>query len=112
MKALIASVAVAVAASSLAGTASWYGEEYRGKPMANGRPFNPDALTAASWFFPLGTRVRVTVGDKTVVVTITDRGPHPRLVREGRTIDLSRAAFARLADTRLGLIPVREEKIR
>jgi len=89
-----------------AGTASWYGEEHRGKLMANGRPFNPDALTAASWFHPLGTRLRVMSGDSSVVVTITDRGPARRLVRQGRVIDLSAAAFRRLAGPELGLVEV------
>ena len=89
------------------GSASFYGEELRGELMANGEPFNPDALTAASWFHPLGTRILVVHRDRSVVVTITDRGPAKRLVREGRIIDLSEASFKRLADTRRGLIPVR-----
>ena len=37
--------------------ASWYGEEHRGLPMANGQRFNPDRFTAASWSFELGTKV-------------------------------------------------------
>jgi len=78
--------------------------------MANGKPFNPDRLTAASWFYPLGTRVVVTHADRSVVVEITDRGPAKRLVKEGRKIDLSRAAFAKLADPDLGLIEVIIEK--
>ena len=86
------------------GTASWYGDELRGKLMANGKPFNPDALTCASWNFPLGAKLEVTYKGRSVFVTVTDRGPHKRLNRE---IDLSRAAFARLADPRLGLIEVR-----
>lgn len=86
--------------------ASWYGESHRGLLMANGQPFNPNRLTAASWFYPLGTKVVVTHDDRSVVVEITDRGPAKRLVQDGRKIDLSRAAFARLADTDLGLIDV------
>ena len=97
--------------STMMGLASWYGEEHRGKPMANGDPFDPDKLTAASWFYPLGTRVRVSVDDssrpaRSVLVTITDRGPSRRLVRAGRIIDLSRAAFARLAPPESGLLSV------
>jgi len=96
--------------------ASWYGEEHRGKLMANGEPFDPDRLTAASWFYPLGTQVRVTAKNRrpndppgqcaSVVVTITDRGPAKRLVRAGRKIDLAEAAFRVLADPELGLIEV------
>jgi rare lipoprotein A len=90
--------------------ASWYGEEHRGHPMANGKPFDPDKLTAASWFYPLGTRVVVTHDDRSVVVEITDRGPAKRLVKEGRKIDLSHAAFAKLADPDVGLIEVTVNK--
>ena len=88
-----------------AATASWYGEESLG-PMANGRPFDPSALTCASWFYPFGTRLQVIHGTNSVVVTVTDRGPAKRLVRKGRVIDLSRAAFARLAPLSKGVIPV------
>jgi rare lipoprotein A (peptidoglycan hydrolase) len=89
------------------GFASFYGEELRGSPMANGVPFNPDELTAASWFFPFGTQIQVLHENRSVIVTITDRGPAMRLVRQGRIIDLSEAAFRQLADPRNGLIYVR-----
>jgi rare lipoprotein A len=94
----------------VSGLAAWYGEEHRGKLMANGKPFDPDQMTAASWFFPLGTKVRVTLDSsgeprRSVVVTITDRGPSHKLVREGRVIDLSRAAFEKLASPERGLFP-------
>jgi rare lipoprotein A len=86
--------------------ASWYGEEHRGLLMANGQQFNPDNLTAASWRFALGTKVMVTHANRSVVVEITDRGPAKRLFQEGRRIDLSRAAFAKLANPDFGLIDV------
>lgn len=93
------------------GIASWYGEAHRGKLMANGKPFNPDRLTAASWYYPFGTKVKVTLKaprqrPKSVVVTITDRGPAHYLVRRGRIIDLAHAAFKRLAEPDLGLVRV------
>jgi|SRR5581483_251373 len=101
---------------AVTGVASWYGESHRGKLMANGKKFDPDKLTAASWFYPLGTRVKVTLVSAhdsirpgvplSVIVTITDRGPAKRLVREGRIIDLAQAAFQRLAPVKLGLIPI------
>ena len=93
--------------------ASWYGEEHRGKLMANGKRFDPDKLTAASWFYPLGTTVRVTLASagstqqaRSVLVTITDRGPAKRLVRQGRQIDLAHAAFRALAPPEWGLVEV------
>lgn len=98
------------------GLASWYGEDHRGRRMANGKRFDPDQLTAASWFYPLGTRVRVILKtdahvlnpqpSRSVWVTITDRGPHRRLVRDGRIIDLSYEVFRRLADPERGLVEV------
>ena len=98
------------------GFASWYGEAHRGKLMANGHKFDPDKLTAASWFYPLGTRVRVTVSSpnfeaRSVLVTITDRGPARRLVQQGRVIDLGRAAFRRIAEPDLGLVGVVVEPV-
>jgi len=98
------------------GFASWYGDELRGKLMANGKKFDPDKLTAASWFYPLGTRVRVTIRSpefetRSVMVTITDRGPARRLVEQGRVIDLGRAAFKRIAAPDLGLVEVTVEQV-
>jgi rare lipoprotein A len=94
------------------GLASWYGEEHRGKLMANGKRFDPDKLTAASWFYPLGTKVRVSLASTSeprasVVVTITDRGPDKHLVRDGRIIDLSHASFERLGAPEVGLLEVK-----
>ena len=109
--------AVADQPSPLTGTASWYGEEHRGNLMANGHKFDPDKITAASWFYPLGTRVRVTVNSpsfekRSVLVTVTDRGPRKHLVRDSRIVDLAHAAFAELASPDLGLIAVSVEPAR
>jgi rare lipoprotein A len=98
------------------GMASWYGEDHRGRLMANGRKFNPDKLTAASWFYPLGTKVRVTLNSnsqnpRSVLVTITDRGPAKELVRDGRIIDLTHAAFKRLGRPAIGLVAVTVEPL-
>ncbi len=98
------------------GVASWYGEEHRGKLMANGKRFDPDKLTAASWFYPLGTKLRVTVttakgADRTVLVTVTDRGPDRQLVRAGRIIDLAHGAFRQLAPPGSGLVAVRVQPV-
>src|SRR5580704_4947515 len=87
------------------GTASWYGGDRQGKKMANGKPFDCHKLTAASWYFPLGTKIRVVnvKNGESVVVTITDRGPNFRL---HRIIDLSEAAAQRLDYVGLGLTSV------
>ncbi|MGD0060979.1 MAG: septal ring lytic transglycosylase RlpA family protein [Verrucomicrobiia bacterium] len=101
---------VSCLACQAADLASWYGEKHRGLRMANGQRFDPDKLTAASWFYNLGTTVVVTHENRSVIVKITDRGPAKRLLGEGIKIDLSRAAFAKLADPDLGLINVTVRK--
>ena len=87
------------------GTASWYGIQHQGRPMANGKPFDRYKLTAASWYFPLGTTLRVVnvKNGGSVVVTVTDRGPNFRL---NRLIDLSEAAAERLSYRYDGLTTV------
>ena len=85
------------------GKASWYGEGYRGKLMANGERFNPDAMTCACWLWPLGTKLEIQHGQRSVIVTVTDRGPAASL---DRMIDLSLAAFARIAPLENGVVAV------
>ena len=72
------------------GTASWYGEDFAGKPTASGEPYNMFELTAAHPTLPLGTLVKVTNlrNRRAVVVRINDRGP----VVDGRIIDVSYSA--------------------
>ena len=71
--------------------------------MANGQRFDRHKLTAASWYFPLGTKVRVVnlTNGKAELVTITDRGPNLRL--KNRIIDLSQAAASKLGYIHQGL---------
>jgi rare lipoprotein A len=86
-------------AEAVCGTASYYAHAHHGRTMANGRPFNMHAMTAAMWGPKFGTKYRVTSGGKSVVVTITDRGPAKRL---NRIIDLSYAAAKQLGMIRAG----------
>ena len=87
------------------GMASWYGEQHQGRKMANGQKFDRHALTAASWTLPLGTTIRVVNlrNSKSVVVTVTDRGPAHRL---HRVLDLSEAAAQQLDYVAQGLTPI------
>ena len=87
----------------LTGIASWYGKEKAGQIMANRHPFDPEAMTCATYAYPLGTTLRVVAGHRSIRVLVTDRGPAQRL---GRLIDLSRHAFAQLAPLNVGLITV------
>jgi rare lipoprotein A len=82
-------------------TASWYGKDFQGKPMANGSPFNMYANTIAHKDLPLGTRVQLTnprTGQSTVAV-VTDRGPYV----DGRDVDLSYGVAQRLSMVQSGV---------
>jgi len=72
---------------SFSGMASYYGNE-SGSRTASGQRMNASAMTAAHRSLPFGTKLRVTHGDRSVVVTINDRGPFIR----GRVLDLSTGA--------------------
>jgi rare lipoprotein A len=87
------------------GLASWYGAQHQGRKMANGQRFDRHKYTAASWYFKLGTVVRVVnlKNGESVEVTITDRGPNLRL---HRILDLSEAAADLLGYVDDGLTPV------
>src|SRR4051812_22194467 len=86
VRSLVIMVILVGALTGKGALASWYGEEHRGRLMANGQRFDPDRLTAASWFYPMGTRLVVEHSGRKVAVTVTDRGPAWRLVRQGRVI--------------------------
>jgi rare lipoprotein A len=91
------------------GKASWYGRWHAGKKMASGQPFDPNRYTAAHRRLPLGTKIRVTnlQTDRSVIVTITDRGPYVG----HRIIDVSAAAANRLGMKRSGTAKVRLEMV-
>lgn len=77
-------------------TATYYHDKFNGKKTASGEKFSNSKLTAAHKKLPFGTKVKVTntVNDKSVIVTINDRGPFTR----GRDIDLSKKAFMEITD--------------
>lgn len=89
------------------GQASFYADKYQGRLTASGELFNQQAFSAAHKKWPFGTDVKVTnlINNKTVIVTINDRGPFIR----GRVIDLSKRAFSQIANLNDGLIDVRIE---
>ena len=91
------------------GEASWYGQDFHGKPTASGEPYDMWAHTAAHRELPFGTMVKVTHLDTgaATVVRINDRGPFAR----GRIIDLSLAAARDLGLDRTGTGRVRIEVV-
>ena len=102
---VLTSIAMIVAAQtagtfSQEGIASWYGEEFAGRPTASGEIFNPTLFTAAHPTLPFGTILTVTNTQnmRQVTVRVNDRGPFVA----ARIIDLSQAAAEAL-----GIIPYR-----
>ena len=86
-------------AQTKTGLASYYGAELAGQPTASGKPFNPYGFTAAHNTLPLGTRLIVSYGGRSVEVTVNDRGPYSG----GRELDLSQGAADYLGLTYAGV---------
>ncbi len=100
----------------LYGQASWYSKESPGinERTANNEKFDDQAMTCALWGVRFHQKVKVTNLDNgaAVVVRVNDRGPARRFVRQGRVIDLTKAAFSRIAPLKQGIISVRVELVK
>jgi len=92
------------------GTASWYGDEFKGRPTASGEIFDPDKMTAAHKTLPLGTIVRVKNLDngREAELKVNDRGPFVR----GRIIDCSKKGAKELGYFAQGTANVRIEVVK
>jgi len=87
------------------GLASWYGEQFQGRPTSSREPYDMYLMTAAHRTLPLPTYVEVTSleNGRSVVVRVNDRGPfHP-----DRIIDLSYVAALKLGYVGAGTARVR-----
>jgi rare lipoprotein A len=91
---------------SFSGMASFYGNE-SGSRTASGQHFNQNAMTCAHRSLPFGTKLRVTHGGSSVVVTVNDRGPFVR----GRVLDLSTGAARAIGLTGAGVGRVTAEVV-
>lgn len=91
---------------SFSGMASFYGNE-SGSRTASGQRFNQNAMTCAHRSLPFGTKLRVTHGGQSVVVTVNDRGPFVR----GRVLDLSTGAARAIGLTGAGVGRITAEVI-
>lgn len=80
---------------------SWYGGSFHGKKTANGETYNMNAMTTASNTHKMGTKLLVTnpKNNKSVIVKVNDTGG---FAKYGRTLDLSKGAFAKIADLNSG----------
>lgn len=100
-------VLLAHTAFAFEGRASWYHEGQR--VACGGARFNPDGLTAAHRSLPCGTKLRVTRGNRSVLVTVNDRGP---AAWTRNVIDLSRGAGRQLGMLVVGVAHVHFEVVR
>ena len=87
------------------GLASWYGDQFNGRPTATGERFDMYAMTAAHKTLPLPGLVEVTnlANGRSVVLRVNDRGPFV----DNRIIDLSRGAADQLGLLQRGVGEVR-----
>ena len=105
MKYLLLSLLLSVSTANAA-TASWYGGKFHGRTTASGEKFNKWAMTTASNSHKMGTKLEVTnlANGKKTIVRVNDTGGFKKY---GRTLDLSRGAFAKIADINQGLIKIK-----
>jgi len=101
-----ASIGTSSGGHSFSGMASYYGNE-SGSRTASGARFNQNAMTCAHRSLPFGTKLRVTHGGTSVIVTVNDRGPFIR----GRVLDLSTGAARAIGLTRAGVGRVTAEVV-
>ena len=87
------------------GMASWYGDQFNGRPTSTGERFDMHALTAAHKTLPLPGLVEVTnlANGRRIVVRINDRGPFV----DNRILDLSRGSAEALGMLQAGVGEVR-----
>ena len=89
------------------GSASYYAGHFEGNRTASGAVYRREQLTAAHRTLPFGTKLLVTnlKNNRSVVVTVNDRGPVPK----NRILDLSYAGARELKMVSSGVVPVRAE---
>ncbi len=99
----------AAAAGKETGNASFYAKHFTGRKTASGERYDPTALTAAHRTLPLGTQVKVVnpKNDRSVVVTVNDRGPVPA----NRVLDVSSAAAEALDMKKAGVTKVQTQVV-
>lgn len=84
--------------------ASHYSDKLNGRRTASGKVFHNNNYTAAHKTLKFGTKVKVTniVNNKSVIVTITDRGPFTK----HREIDMAKKPFLEISHNK-GSSPLR-----
>ena len=76
--------------------ASYYADKFNGRKTASGEIFDNSKMTCAHRTLAFGTKLKVAnpANNKEVIVIVNDRGPE----KTSREIDLSKAAFIKIAE--------------
>ena len=103
MKALMLCLLLLTSISVNAEVVSWYNLD--GRKTASGEVFRTHSLTCASNTHKIGTYLKVTnvANDKSVVCKVNDTGGFSKY---GRTLDLSKGAFSKIAHLSQGTVNV------
>lgn len=103
MKALMLCLLLLTSIGVNAEVASWYNLD--GRKTASGEVFRTHAMTCASNSHKIGTKLLVTnpKTNKSVVVRVNDTGGFSKY---GRTLDLSKGAFSKIAHLSQGTVNV------
>jgi rare lipoprotein A len=104
-----AAPAATTTGGDMEGLAAVYSDKLAGHKTASGQVFSQGKLTAAHPSLAFGTRVKVTntKNNKSVELTINDRGP----TQAGRVIDMSSAAAAKIGLSKKAMVPVKLEVV-
>lgn len=91
------------------GIASWYGDDFNGKPTANGEIFDMDEVSIAHPTLPIPSLVEVInlENGRSIIARVNDRGPFV----DGRIIDVSKKAAQLLGFKDKGKAKVRVKYI-
>ena len=108
MKALMLCLLLLTSISINAEVASW--DNLDGRKTASGEVFRTHSLTCASNIHKIGTYLKVTnvANDKSVVCKVNDTGGFSKY---GRTLDLSKGAFSKIAHLSQGTVKVTIKKL-
>jgi len=96
-------------AQTVEGMAAYYNDKFHGRYTASGEIYDKNGYSTASPDLPFGTVWKVTnlTNGKTVVVKVTDR----MQPKDGRILDLSRAAAEAIDMVQLGTVKVTASQV-
>lgn len=88
---------------------TYYGRSHDGHLTSGHEKFDSNLMTAAHRTLPIGTKLKLTnpANDKSVVVTVNDRGPYAK----GRDLSITRKAAEELGFVQEGHAKLKVEKV-